>query len=127
MWRQSLADSLCGQRDELLCAVSDWRQSSGRSESVAAAWVGLAANSRRIGSAEEEITALGGARRPRRYTATGGSILLFPVRRCFGVLPDTNRGCEAPCAHGDLDLVPGVRCPRACVSAHHQSYAASAR
>ena len=134
LWRESLADSLRGQGNELLRAVSDWWKGSGGSESVAVAWVGLAADFGRIGSAEEEIIPPRGGETPqpqpaggRRYAVTACSIRLFPARRCFGARLGTNRGCEAPCAHEDLDPVPGAHYQRECVSAHRQSCAVSVR
>src|ERR1700761_1814935 len=49
MWRADPAHSLCGQRDELLCAMSDGRSCAGGSQPVAAAGEGLAAHPGLVG------------------------------------------------------------------------------
>src|SRR5437879_9278741 len=90
--------------------------------------MGLAPYFGRTRSAEEEIIATRGGETPppqpaggRRYAVTACSTRLFPARRCFGARLRTKtrlrtkRGCEALCAHGDLDPARGVRyppCPR---------------
>src|SRR5258706_3345123 len=47
VWRKNPADSLCGQRNELLCSMPNWWQSSRGSWFVQAIAIGLAADARR--------------------------------------------------------------------------------
>src|SRR5437899_11653261 len=56
VWRQGSADSLCRQGDELLCSLSDGRQSSCRSQFVSTLGIGLAAHARGTGGSQAPLT-----------------------------------------------------------------------
>ena len=56
MRREGAADSVCGQRDELLRAVPDWREGAGGSEFVEVVAGGLAADVGGVGGVEEKMT-----------------------------------------------------------------------